>query len=250
MGFFKDRFDQSNNTSSKLCRDLATKIKRAIQNHNKRPSGGMLVWVRTLARLREEKTEDTLVRVIDWYSKHIGEEFVPRALSPRVFYDRFDSLHKAMLTSDDPSELILPENLKLAHNLDRDYVFPIEVRSALPLLVQRSRDNWIAFLKELDEFKCDSERDSRFITNVFFAHAPYFIHRWFGMIAVKYGSMEHFTGPVMSLAFRANSKLFKDSFWRDWSMAWSGSPWTFDNLLDRFLLQENISHGNPPAEPR
>lgn len=75
----------------KLCRKLTNAVKDIGKfsgrlNYNK--------WIMEFVKLEERYDQPTIMKVMDWYIKNIGKEFVPEAYCASSFRKKFDQIKK------------------------------------------------------------------------------------------------------------------------------------------------------------
>lgn len=195
-------------------------------------------WTKHFALLRKEQGEELVEKVLGWYERNYDKQYTPKALSGATFRQKFEAIRAAMNRSEDsPEEEIDQRSKDLAKVLSNNWNFPVEIQSQLPKIIQKTRDNWKRFHWSLTKID-GSPREDRFLSVVLDTYSPSFIQDWIIFISNRYGKQQHYTGPVMSLAWTKDSPQFRQSFWRQWSLEWCGSPLTFEDLLDR-LIKEN-----------
>lgn len=237
MGFFPEPVDDT--AAALMAKTLFDALKG---KGGKIRTGTMKGWIRALSRLYKEFGEEMVNLVVDWYIKHKGEDYVPIANSGETFALKFPAIKRAMDTEDECSLFQMDAFSKAtAERISRDLPLPVEINARLPLLVMRSIDQWAVFLGKMQRrqtlVKNIYEREFGFLSKIL-TRSPVFITNWFELIHKKYGHLRSYTGPVMTLSFRPDSKLFRDHFWRDWSMEWSGDPLAFDTLLSDLCQKE------------
>lgn len=233
MPFFSAKED-------KQCAEWVRKLYAIIVCHNKlakRPN--LKVWSSEFSKLRKAHTAETVESVLKWYCENFGNEFVPVCWSAATFREKFLQIKRAMDTSDDVTEAISPRNGDLAKRLMLEFPFPPEIAANLPLIVQRTRQNWESFCARMKQWVTQHSdgkpsREEQFMA-VTVNSQTLFVEDWVSLIGQKYGRMSHYTGPALSLAFKPESKAFVESFWRKWAFDWSGNPRAFDSLLDQLL---------------
>jgi hypothetical protein len=196
-------------------------------------------WTQQFILLRKKEGPAKVEKVLSWYIQHIGEEFIPQAFSGTAFKSKFCQIEQAMERSDDAPEIDERWHCK-AERLLLDYNYPIEVASSLPAILHKTSVNWTKFLLTLvnETRKDPHSREYNFVSHIGTMYGQSFIEDWMVLLSRKYGKMEHYNGPVMSLVFTPSSKLFRESFWHKWSSEWCGGYSTFDSFLDKILEKE------------
>jgi hypothetical protein len=189
-------------------------------------------WTKVFMSLRKNHQSDEIESVLTWYCQHIGEEFVPVAITAMQFKFKFPAIVRAMSEDDSLIETIEQRSIDLAQSLLRDYKFPPEIAGKLALIIQRSRINWWRFISKV---KTRTDRDAAFLLHVYELYSPVFVESWCCYLSQKYGFLQNYTGSISSLVFKPGSTAFRESFWRRWSDNWCANPNTFDDLLRESL---------------
>jgi hypothetical protein len=224
MGFFPETSDPAV--------ELAKRLYSQGVKYRKTSGAFPPTWARVFRTLLGRHDADKIGKILDWYVASHTSDSVPHSWHPTTFAANFDKLCLLQDMEDNASEVVSPANMGLAEQFANDLRFPVEIRAQLPLLVQRTRNNWNAFLHRAAELPHPSQREAAFLASPIH-HDPIFVRTWMELLCQKFGGLEHYTRPVLLLAFKADSKLFAESLWRDWSNEWSGNPCTFDSLLSR-----------------
>lgn len=222
MAFFKQIDDRAKEQIEQLHQALVAKKMW-------KPSS-MLDGVRHIGQLYKKHTKEKVDKVLSWYCIHAGEEFVPRACTPRTFYTKYDAIVQAMERNPEETEEGVSEEAKrTVAQLTAIYTWPVEIEANLPAIVQKSLDNWRAFKAKL-LMKIGMERF--FVEWVVETHKCFVEFDWMPLIHKQVGRQEHYFGNSMDLAFRPDSKRFKDSIWRNWSYLVCGKVKAYDKLLE------------------
>jgi hypothetical protein len=210
------------------------KATSSFRNHGTKPN--MRTWENAFAHMRRDYTNEDIDKVLTWYCANVGKQFVPRVASAVTFRARFEAIARAMENDLESAVEVDEVSVGMADKAMQEGKFPPEVAKALPVLVQRSRDNWQAFVgKIVERIGTLSERDQDFLDRVILMHGPVFVRSWIDLIGRQVGGLSHYTGPVLGLAFKPDSAAFKTSFWSDWSREWCGNAAAFDKLLEELL---------------
>jgi hypothetical protein len=163
----------------------------------------------------------------------LGEEHIPHAFSASSFRLKFPAIKKAMETADVGLKEVIDDDTKKRVDLFLDaYNWPIEIRVALPQIMQRSKDNWTKLKTNLYKLE-SSNREGLFIDSVINSKVYTFLSEWICFLGIKYNNLEHFTGNVNKLHFDIKSDLFYKSFWCEWCRNWTGDEHAFDSLLSK-----------------
>lgn len=224
MGFFQEEVDSE-------VTGWAMKLRAALHAKKMQGSNNVGTTVAAFRNLKKKQPAARISAVLDWYCLHLGEEFVPRITTGTAFGKRFDDVVRAMNRDPESEEVFVDlVSIEVATHWERTANWPVEVRPHLALIVQQSRKNWGIFRDKMKETKVESG----FIHQVIIAH-PKFIDEWIEQLNRELSWKEHYNGDVLQLAFRADSKRFKDSFWRAWSYQWCGNSKRYDSLLADLL---------------
>jgi len=193
-------------------------------------------WYRSFAALRTQRGPEEVDRVVNWYCQHMKEQYVPKAYSGMVFKSKFDRIKSAMETGESEDEVVPIEAVRISRSLLNDYDFPAEIRSMLPIIVARTMSRWLVFCEKMRQFQ-GPERSRVFLLRILKFYAPEFAKGWCIHLHRKYGRLESFTGPVLTLAWKPEHPDFLDSFWRLWSGQWTCQNHAFDLLLEELLKE-------------
>ena len=217
--------------------EWSDRLYKATANlRNKGTKPNMRTWESAFAHLRKDHTNESIDEVLSWYCQHVGEQYVPRVASAVTFRARFEQISKAMDNSMENVEEADEYSRGVADKALQEHKFPVEIANALPIIVQRSRENWKGFIgKIVEKIGGLTDRQQDFLDRVILLHGPVFVQSWLELIARQTGGLSHYTGPVLSLVFRPDSVVFKTSFWSDWSREWCGNSAAFDGLLEELL---------------
>ncbi len=215
--------------------ELAQRLYRKLRENRKVLLGSnVLGFKKKITALSKKVGVEEVEQAVNWYIEHFDEEFVPQIYSANALVSKFDALVRLMDQRDDPKDETIELRNKLqAETLDIEYSYPVEIAALLPLLVQRTRERWLAWRLDSEE-----RREMEFLNNIRFKHSPTFVQDWMVFLFWRYGRMEHYFGSVMGLAFKPSSEAFKKHFWQKWSLEWSGYANTFDTLLENLTKEK------------
>jgi hypothetical protein len=210
-------------------------VKKTANNRGKIREKHLQLWMRQFILLRKEHGSELVGKVLDWYTQHIGEEFVPVAYSGQSFKVKFQAIKRAMETTDfaevEPTYLAQ----KMADGMTNLNPYPIEILSRLPVLIQKTMDSWDKFTESCVKYATygnPTDRDMSFLESIIILHSHNFVPEWWSLVSHKLHGLKTYAGNVNTWVFHPDSQLFLDSFWRRWSMDRSGVPTTFDRLLE------------------
>jgi hypothetical protein len=218
--------------------NLATNLYVSLKKKHKlqKNKGGFTPkdWSKTLLTFIEASKASDMVHVMNWYCCHIGEQYVPEAFSAKGFVEKYDAIKRAMERegSDEPDQ-VSQLSLDIAEDIKRNIGrFPVEIESQLGMLVEKSRLNWRKFVKKMESY--NGTIRNKTLINVVLTRMDTgsFAQQWFYLIHQKHGFKKNYTGRVLDLVFKPDSKLFLESLWRECAVSWSGAPCIFDSLLE------------------
>jgi hypothetical protein len=194
-------------------------------------------WCSQFVLLRQEFGENKVSKVLEWYCKNIDGEYVPQAYAAASFRSKFMRIENAMLSQSDALPEPSDRDKELARRLMDELTWPPEIMASLPEVIRRTRENWSAFVKKMEShlFSHPPSRDVVFMRESITSYSPLFVEQWMLFLNRKWRTCTHYTGKIDTLCFRPQAKDFHLSFWTDWSFQWSGSPNTFDSLLEELL---------------
>lgn len=236
MPFFDDKTD-------KQCQVWATRLRAAVKTKRKLMAVVNLhYWIKEFVALRAQVSAARLEPVLTWYELHIDEGHVPQAYSARSFRFFFSKIEERMMQcSETMVEVVKEPARKLVLRLTNDHKYPPEIVVQLPVLVQHSTDRWQRFcmtILEAMNTKTLLIRELQFLERVLEEQETILVENWCIFLSQKYGWLEHYTGNVITLTFKPDHQLFRDSFWRHWAQLWSGDSCAFDSLLQELLKRK------------
>lgn len=176
---------------------------------------------------------ETVQKVLKWHISHYGEELVPVARSASAFRTKWDAIRKAMISSDETVESVEPDIMDMSDKLLANYKYPVEIARLLPIILQRTKDNWGKFLTRLRQVEAPGQREGNFILMVCNSYGHNFPEEWGHLIGEQFGNMEHYRGAPLRLVFTSESEIFRNSFWSKWESGWTGKIGTFSELLKK-----------------
>jgi len=213
----------------------------------------ILRWDKMFRTLLNTHDITTIERVVNGYIKN--NKSMPKITSPESFHinwDRMIDTINEIEGSVEISDFSKKTALSISSNLK---LFPIEIQTQLSQIVHLSVENWKKFSLKISIYIrrnqrsfildkstkeiCKIERNIAFLQHVKTHYCNDLINEYFTMLNLKYSNMKHFLGKPHNLAFSADSMIFRQSIWQDWSNRWSGSPTSFNDLLSEVLEIEN-----------
>lgn len=233
MAFFPEKLKNKLDTAwARALRDAVQKHGRAVKIQS------LSNWTDNFTKLRQEKGPDLVGKVLVWYIENMGKEFVPQAYTAGVFRVKFDQIKQAMERTEDIPEEIDQRSKNLAEWIANDHPFPVEILAKLPQIAKKTKERWDRFCEVITTEYANDARGSDFILHILNLYGFCFVEDWILGLSKRLGHTPHYTGPIMSLAWKLDSIWFRESFWRQWSLEWSGDPLTFDDLLDRLIKEQ------------
>jgi hypothetical protein len=231
-------FFQDQPTDAQLT-EWANLLATAIGKSRKKPA--LKPIEKKLSPLRKRHGAQRVNDVLAWYCLHIGEEFVPQAYCGTTFSQKFEQIAKARASTDDLVDPMDDATKALATKLRDSCKFPVEISTKLETIIQKTKENWKVFSSKIYDAATSHktpERHRLFLCRICQQHSCTLVADWMLLISGKYGGLSHYTGNINNVIFRSDSKLFKESFWQEWSYMWCGNHFAFDYLLEQ-LLKEN-----------
>lgn len=212
-----------------------TLIGIAKANHKLRFKPSLKSWAATLSNLSPEYTGEFVCKTLCWYVDHVKDEYVPRAYTAAAFAFKFSEIVDAMQLTEE-NQVEDEWSRRTAERLAVSYRYPVEVESKLPQIVYKTRKNWEKFWDTcVSFFEKLSDREKQFLDTVKKSQGQFFSESWMIRLSTTHGFRDHYSGPVMKLAFSIDSQAFKESVWKDWSFHWCGNPNAFDKLLQKLI---------------
>lgn len=188
-------------------------------------------WSDEFRRLRESFTNvaegDTRIKkVLAWYCKNVGGEYVPIAACAKSFRSKFERLEAAMNRDlrDNPNIEIGEQAENIAKRQCRKNGWPKGSKDKIPAVAQMSLDNAGKLLKRLSKIAKGDNRVSVFAKKVmsnFAGGHEAFVDRWLDKVHAQVANWSDWSGDLMPWAFSPKHKLFV-SMGRGWSQDYSG----------------------------
>lgn len=236
--------------------EAATKLKKAVArylgvSHPIVKRCRVLAWARNfkLLRTQDATTEKRITEVLDWYTKHMGEEFVPQAFAGESFRKKFHAIERQCGRN-------VAENITTAGNVTEEAIMVAKRLSALRWpagseqhlvgAVQASLTAYEEWLVQLRAFLGDLEADTkskkygrhrkRLIAFGAYwqrtlPHPQHFVRRWFEEVWAKVKSWENWGGSLSPYIFSPEAKQFKN-MGRAAANNYANDPARFDAFME------------------
>lgn len=236
--------DKNKHKDFSLSLDLARQLHAAVSTVKKIQYLAK-TWAGDFVQLLKSKEAEEVKATLAWYCEHIKDDYVPSAHSGRMFRLKYVRIREAMVRSD-TGIVISTRAAALADDLLRFHTWPPEIRTKLPILVQKSLDALQDFSKRVD-FYLDKHQpktaeaaspEQRFLLRAVGPRLWMLPHDWFVAASNRIGFMAHYVSDPTKLALDFKSERFLNSFWHDWAHMWCGRSEAFDDLLKE--LTEDI----------
>lgn len=228
------------------CRLWATQLRDALKKRGRITMSVKLEpWEKEFQKLRRDRGYKEIDRVLWWYIQHMTEDYIPQVHDALSFKEKFARIKEAMDRSEVPeTETVSDQARRVSEKFLNDNRMPPEIAIQLTIITQRTMNAWDSFL---DGMEPHSRREEKFCEHVTTNYGATFVVDWLNALSHRYGYMPNYAGSVLTLAFRPASHLFRDSFWRKWSLDWTGEAETFDALLLR-LIAKGVSRCSQKSE--
>jgi len=219
--------DKKDISTSKLCSQLSKilKIKKASS------------WNQVIKDLIETFSEKDVIKVIEWLEKNYGKSYTRRISAIGGFRCFFDEIFKKM-ENDSGNTVISELSLKIAKTAQREYAWPAGTDRELPLVIQRSFDNYAAFRLKWNNLGVIlgnnyGVNDRRFrlhnhITSRLSLPRA-FIEYWIEFIGEKLSNWEGWNGSLTQYIWHPNHDLFLAEA-RTWTFDYCNSSERLDEL--------------------
>lgn len=216
---------QTNTTDFDL--RMALILKRAIQTLPPRITGIQTskpsTWSAHIKKLRliNKLPEDSIEKVMVWYSKNIGKEFVPQAFSGEAFRKKFPQLEQAANKDLQTVVEISPQAKELASTLLMKG-WPKGSGKDIPGAVQASITEYKKWLKQRHEFHkllvsggggCE-EKERRYLImlgdhlKLAMPSSSAFVQEWFDDVYQQVKGWDRWSGNLKQFVFKPNSERF------------------------------------------
>lgn len=205
---------------------LAGQLKEALTRRlGMRTGWNRTKWADEFRRLRVSLSGDTerLMKVLDWYSARIGDDYVPEALCAAAFRSKFPRIESQMAKQqrDSLPTKLSPQAQKIAEHLSR-YAWPKGSSDKLPGCVQLSIDRYAevcsAFEKHVPS-KRNRLMHEEFRRNL--GGAASFVREWFERVWADVNDWADWSGNLTPWAFGPKHKWF-DQWGRDLAGGYTG----------------------------
>lgn len=219
---------------------MAKQLLDAVKSHGKlqRPPD-MDAWAMQFKRLVRAFPKGTVQTALSWYCNHLQEKGVPRLYSAQSFRKRFSDILTLAAQADDPSEIVPQEIRKLSNRLVNELNFPLEIRANLPIILKRTEEGTQKLIQTIHSNKerlwPDPQSRERQFLSWIGVLLPYLPESWGVMLHERFGFMQHYGQPPLRLVLRPDHPLFRDQFWRVWSLEYTGHATTHDDTLQQIV---------------
>jgi hypothetical protein len=239
MSFFDDEIvgkDLSEKTlsSASITNKLSSQLSKIIKI--KKASN----WNKHIKDLISDFGEEDVIKVMEWFSKAYQKTYHRKIFSAGGFRAFFPDLLKSM--ENDPGQIEFTElTLKIAKAAQKQFNWPAGTDRELPLVIQKSYDNYVSFMKRFKELGKQLEDDSDSRDRLFRLHryigtrlsAPRaFTEYWIEYIGEKLQNWEGWNGSLTQYIWTPNHELFLAEA-RTWVFDYCNSSKPFDDLWQR-----------------
>lgn len=248
-GFWKDDKSPKKGDPIQIDFEFAMRLREITKRKSTIPYS-RIGWSNQFRQLRQALNNDTqrIQKALDWYSKHIGKEYVPIIHSAQSFRMKFDSLEAAIARDlkDNPEVNISTDAQWLADNLGR-LGWPKGSKSQLALVAELSLQGYTAFQKKAKAFttkaslnklthisKSRMERYLKILERVrtHMLGAKDFVNWWLDVVVLdSIKGWEGWNGNLKPYAFHLRHKAFMKEA-RGWTQEYCGDPELWDKLAD------------------
>lgn len=199
----------------------------------------VLSWAHQFCHLRkiDEVPKHKIDKVLGWYVRHMGEEFVPQAFSGETFRRKFHAISNAR-ERDMHVDVITPEAEAIAERLAR-LNWPKGAASLAPAAITLSLSNYHGWRRALVAYgqiigDLDiPQRYKRYVNHLCQIAPPadHFIYAWFCQIHKDVCGWDDWDGTFKAFVFRADSKKFC-ALGKAWTQGYGLKPDAWDELMD------------------
>lgn len=173
-------------------------------------------WTNTFRKLSTQLGVDNgrIEKVLEWYLPNIGKQYVPKAYSAEGFADKFIQIEDQM--NEDPSikkEVELSEDLdKLHEYLMEKYKWPNGSDSAVSFVLQKSWENYQAFVSKYKQWNPDSENmqliDTTLSESELIQKPKLFLRDWFKWVNEQIIGWKDWSGRLENYIWNLDHKLY------------------------------------------
>lgn len=198
------------------------------------------VWATHFLRLRhlDEIPAARIQKVLDWYTTHLGQEFIPEAYSGETFRKKFLAIEKAMGRDAIGTVTVSPEAKKVTERLAM-LGWPKGSIETVPQAVQVCLEGyrgWVTRFKATTG-KLEAHKAPQYLRRLAehvdrMLPAPdHFIQGWMTAVHGRVSGWDDWSGDFGPYLFKPTAKKFRN-MGRAWAEAYNGDPDTWDRLLD------------------
>jgi len=229
--------------------DIATKLFHAIKKLPPRTTkvgrAKPAAWAKHIRLLRtiDEVDETTIEKVMDWYTHHIGEEFVPEAYAGESFRKKFAAIERQYGRDLKSAIEVSPEAATLAERL-ATLAWPMGSGESVPAATQAcltAYTTWvrkqIAFVNKLrrndlkDCYGKERQRLLRLGDHLVYVMPPpaHFVRLWMEHVNGQVHGWDDWSGELGPLVFKPEA-----SRWRNMGRGWANDYAHDPDRWDRF----------------
>lgn len=221
MGFMPE--DKTSKSPSRRDYQLAGRLHDALVKKGHRRGWSHRDWANEFRILRNQVgSADTVQKVLDWYSKHLGEDRVPIAASAKSFRLKFANIEASAKINlrDNPDVVVSPAAKDLGLRLRRTNHWPEAAKTKLDITIQISMNNLAAYLNKLAKkwntikppvLDSDSILIQGFIMKIK-SQIGYgsFVEKWMEQVQERITWKGKWKGNILNWAFTEDHKMFEE----------------------------------------
>lgn len=225
--------------------DIATQLKEAAaahlgSSHPRIVRGRPSAWAHQILLLRtlDEIPPDRIQKVLDWFARRMGAEFVPVAYNAEAFRKKFLAIEEAMARDVVGTTTVSPEAGRIAERLAM-LGWPkgsAEMVSQAVQVCLEGYRGWVTRFKattarlEAQKGQARLIRLAQHVDRVLPAPSQ-FVQGWMTEVNNRVSGWDEWSGDLKPFLYKPESKKFR-SMGRGWAEAYNNDPDSWDRLID------------------
>lgn len=193
-----------------------------------------------LLRTTDKVDERRISRVMDWYRKAIGGEFVPQVFSGEAFRQKFDRLEAAAKRDILNTATVGPEATKVATRLQA-LGWPKGSAEAIPAACQACWDAYAAWLAEVATYTAHLQQSPQAADKRLHRLAvhigrklpapAHFVEQWMRAVNARVQAWDGWSGELAPYIFKPEAKRFQ-AMGRGWATEYCNDPDRWDKFIE------------------
>lgn len=204
-------------------------------------------WAIKLSRLRTlDKIPDKAIqKTMDWYTRHLGEEFVPEAYSGETFRKKFPAIQAAMERDKVGSVEVTPQAEAIFSRIG-GLAWPKGSARMVPGVIQACLEGYTTWLKRFKAFTAiladadaipdlgkDRVKFLRLAQSIIpkLVEPSHYVQGWITDVHHRVANWEEWSGDFKPYIWKPDCKRFTN-MGRGWAEAYYNNPEYWDRLME------------------